>query len=68
MQCLPLRRPDEKGRLDILRVHARRFQLDPSVDLSQLARDLLGLSGAELENVLNEGALEAVRRMALVSG
>jgi len=60
-----VQRPDEKGRLDILRVHARRFQLDPSVDLSQLARDLLGLSGAELENVLNEGALEAVRRMAL---
>ena len=60
-----VQRPDEKGRLAILKVHARRFNLAPDVDLEQLARDLLGLSGAELENVLNEGALEAVRRLAL---
>jgi len=58
-------RPDERGRLAILRVHARRFQLHDSVDLPQLARDLLGMSGAQLENVLNEGALEAIRRMGL---
>jgi cell division protease FtsH len=57
-----IRRPDEGGREEILRIHARRHRLGPSVDLAQLAKDLPGLSGAELGNVLNEAALEAVRR------
>jgi len=63
-----VRVPDEKGRLEILQVHARRFKLADDVDLGLLARDLLGLSGAELENVLNEGALAAVRRLDAADG
>ncbi len=43
-------------------MHARGKPIDADVDLQQVARDLPGLSGAELANVLNEGALEAVRR------
>ena len=46
-------------------IHARNKPLEPSVDLEQVARDLPGLSGAELANVLNEAALEAVRRDGL---
>ena len=57
-----IRRPDESGREQVLRIHARRHAISPSVDLRQLAKDLPGLSGAELGNVLNEAALEAVRR------
>lgn len=57
-----IRRPDEGGRAEILAIHARRHLLSPEVDLQQLAKDLPGLSGAELGNVLNEAALEAVRR------
>lgn len=55
-------RPDEQGRLEILKIHARKHPLGGSVDLLQLAKDLPGLSGAELMNVLNEAALNAVRR------
>lgn len=46
-------------------IHARGKPLEADVDLEQVARDLPGLSGAELANVLNEAALEAVRRAAL---
>ena len=57
-----IRRPDEEGREEVLRIHARRHKMSDDVDLRQLAKDLPGLSGAELGNVLNEAALEAVRR------
>ena len=57
-----IRRPDEGGRAEILSIHARRHKMSDTVDLRQLAKDLPGLSGAELGNVLNEAALEAVRR------
>lgn len=57
-----IRRPDEGGRAEILGIHARRHVMSPEVNLQQLAKDLPGLSGAELGNVLNEAALEAVRR------
>ena len=57
-----INRPDEAGRLEILRIHAGRARFDPGVDLAQLARDLPGLTGAELGNVVNEAVLEAVRR------
>ncbi|CAD7702334.1 unnamed protein product [Ostreobium quekettii] len=55
-------KPDTEARLKILKVHAERRRMSDDIDLEQLARDLPGLSGAELENVLNESALEAVRK------
>ena len=55
-------RPDTKGRFDILRLQLRGRPLAEDVDLQQLARDLPGLSGADLANVINEAALHAVRR------
>ncbi|MBQ1533809.1 MAG: ATP-dependent zinc metalloprotease FtsH [Erysipelotrichaceae bacterium] len=53
--------PDLKGREMILRVHARNKKLAPDVDLAALARRTPGFSGADLENVLNESAILAVR-------
>jgi cell division protease FtsH len=55
-------RPDLEGRKAILRVHAKGKPLDPSVDLSVLARRTPGFTGADLANVINEGALLAARR------
>eukprot|EP00884_Botryococcus_braunii_P017855 jgi/Botrbrau1/4753/Bobra.0137s0025.1 len=55
-------RPDTQGRLEILQVHARNKRLSEEVDLMQVARDLPGLSGADLANIMNEAALEAGRR------
>lgn len=54
--------PDVKGRFDILKVHARRIKMDPSVDLMAIARSTPGSSGADLANILNEAALLAARR------
>lgn len=54
--------PDLKGRYEILKVHAKKIKLDPSVDLMALARGTAGASGAELANLLNEAALIASRR------
>ena len=56
-----LERPDEAGRLAILQVHARSKPLDPEVDLRRLAAGAVGLSGADLASVMNEGALLAAR-------
>ena len=56
--------PDKKGRADILRVHARNKVIDPKVDFDVLAKRTVGFSGADLENVLNEAAILAVRRNA----
>jgi cell division protease FtsH len=53
--------PDVRGREAILKVHARNVKLDPSVDLSVIARGTPGYSGAELANLLNEAALLAAR-------
>ncbi|ABF46127.1 membrane protease FtsH catalytic subunit [Deinococcus geothermalis DSM 11300] len=53
--------PDVRGREMILRIHARKKPLDPSVDLSLIARRTAGMVGAELENLLNEAALGAAR-------
>jgi len=52
-------RPDRTGRLEILRVHARKIVLAPGVDLDQVAGITVGLAGAELANVVNEAALAA---------
>ncbi len=53
--------PDVRGREAILKVHAKNVKLDPSVDLSVIARGTPGYSGAELANLLNEAALLAAR-------
>ena len=54
--------PDVKGREEILEVHARNKILDKNITLSNLAKRTPGFSGADLENLLNEAALLAVRR------
>jgi len=54
-------RPDRKGRQAILRVHAKDIKLAKDVDLEVLARRTPGFVGADLENLLNEGALLAAR-------
>ena len=53
--------PDRKGREAILRVHARNKHIGEEVDLGALAKRTPGFSGADLENVLNESAILAVR-------
>ena len=53
--------PDKAGRAAILRVHARGKKIDPSVDFDALAQRTVGFSGADLDNVLNEAAILAVR-------
>ena len=55
-------RPDVKGREDILKIHARNVKLAEAVDLSKLARQTPGFSGADLANLVNEAALLAARR------
>src|SRR5438309_2648557 len=54
--------PDVKGREQILRVHTRKIPLGSGVDLERIARGTAGLAGAELANIVNEGALLAARR------
>ena len=53
--------PDVKGRLKILEVHTRRTPLDKHVNLEVIARGTPGFSGAALENLVNEAALQAAR-------
>ena len=53
--------PDRKGRTEILKVHARNKHLSSEIDLEALAKRTPGFSGADLENVLNEAAILAVR-------
>ncbi|RMH63946.1 MAG: ATP-dependent metallopeptidase FtsH/Yme1/Tma family protein [Cyanobacteria bacterium J003] len=55
-------RPDYKGRLDILKVHARGKTLAKDVDLDKIARRTPGFTGADLSNLLNEAAILAARR------
>ncbi|MDE6292706.1 MAG: ATP-dependent zinc metalloprotease FtsH, partial [Bacilli bacterium] len=54
--------PDQKERLSILKVHAKDKTFAPSVNLENLSKRTPGFSGADLENLLNEAALLAVRR------
>ncbi len=56
-----LENPDEKARLEILQVHARSRALDPGVDLAPVATKAIGMTGADLANVVNEAALQAGR-------
>ncbi|NVJ07212.1 ATP-dependent metallopeptidase FtsH/Yme1/Tma family protein [Myxococcus sp. AM001] len=55
-------RPDVKGRLGVLKVHTRRVPLAPEVDLEVIARGTPGMTGADLENLVNESALMAARQ------
>ena len=55
-------RPDVKGREEILRVHAKDKPLGEDVDLRQIAKTTAGFTGADLENLLNEAAIEAARQ------
>ena len=57
-------RPDLRGRIAILKVHTRRVPLDDDVDLEVVARGTPGFVGADLQNLVNEGALLAARRNA----
>lgn len=59
---ITVNRPDAHGREDILKVHSRNKPLGPDVDLKEIAKDTIGFTGADLENLLNEAALLAVRR------
>jgi len=55
-------RPDLKGRMGILKVHTQRVPLAPEVDLEVIARGSPGMTGADLENLVNEAALFAARK------
>lgn len=54
--------PDVKGRLEILKVHARNIAVDERTNLEQIARGTPGFSGADLANLVNEAALLAARK------
>lgn len=58
---IPVELPDLQGRIDILKVHAKKIKVAPNVDFSAIARTAAGASGAELANIINEAALRAVR-------
>ena len=57
-------RPDKKGRVEILKVHMKKVQLDPGVDVEAVAALTPGFTGADLANLVNEAALLATRRGA----
>ena len=54
--------PDKKGREAIFKVHARGKLIDPKISFENLAKRTVGFSGADIENILNEAAILAVRR------
>lgn len=54
--------PDQKGRVAILKVHAKGKPIAPDVDFESIAHATVGFTGADLENLLNEAALLAARR------
>ncbi len=58
---VPVELPDLQGRIDILRVHAKKIKIADNVDFNAIARAAAGASGAELANIVNEAALRAVR-------
>ena len=58
---IPVELPDLQGREAILKVHARDIKAEPGVNWNVIARATAGASGAELANIVNEGALRAVR-------
>ena len=54
-------RPDQKGRLEILKVHSKDVKMDESVDLDAIALASVGLVGSDLANIINEAAILAVK-------
>ena len=58
---IPVELPDLQGRIDILKVHAKKIHLAEDVDFEPIAKTAAGASGAELANIVNEAALRAVR-------
>ena len=58
---VPVELPDLQGREAILKVHAKKVQMQPNIDFGAVARAAAGASGAELANIVNEAALRAVR-------
>lgn len=58
---IPVELPDLQGREAILKVHARSVRMADNIDYGTLARATAGASGAELANIINEGALRAVK-------
>jgi len=54
-------RPDVRGRLEILKVHVRNKPLSEDVNLEHIARSTAGFSGADLENLMNEAAINAAK-------
>ena len=54
--------PDLKGRLEILKIHARDKKISDDVNLESIAEDTAGFTGAELENILNEAAIVATKK------
>ena len=59
---IPVELPDLAGRKAILELHAKDVKTQPPIDLSAIARATPGASGADLSNIINEGALRAVRQ------
>lgn len=58
---VPVELPDLKGRVEILKVHAKQVKISDNLDFDAIARAAAGASGAELANMINEAALRAVR-------
>ena len=58
---ITVNRPDLQGREDILKIHSRGKPLAPDVDLNEVAKNTIGFTGADLENLMNEAAIIAVR-------
>ena len=58
---IPVELPDLQGRIEILKVHAKKIRLAEDVDFTPIAKTAAGASGAELANIVNEAALRAVR-------
>ena len=58
---IPVELPDLQGRIEILKVHAKKIRLAEDVNFEPIAKTAAGASGAELANIVNEAALRAVR-------
>ena len=58
---IPVELPDLEGRIEVLKVHAKKIKIADNIDFASVARTAAGASGAELANIVNEAALRAVR-------